>query len=361
MDISTVRTCLAAGLLLFSSSAFTQSLGNEALRRSEARRSAGNIHLDRVEATSGGNYNLIQNTPGNIIHDPLSDSYHTRSVINDPQNVHVNVVEPKQNSIVLEADVMINVQASSYVAIFAVTQDGKDVASTDSAMNSRLDIFNEGLKEVGISMDNVHVDFISLIPKYEVEFVINKKLSNNANEVNSGFRMKKNIHVIFDKHEYLDKIITSAAKAEIYDVVKVDYNVDNIKAAYDTLRVHAKKIIDMKREIYHNMGLETKVLNLSEGYDVSYPIQRYDGYTAYHTGNSYERAAQDNPNVQIREKEKVETIFYNKIPYNQFDMVLNADNVEPMVQFYYKLKVRYEVQPIPEKEEEEKVAEAGDN
>jgi uncharacterized protein YggE len=337
--------------------AYSQATGNQAMPStnqnwSDRNKDIGNNTLRESSNASFSNRAFGNNVTANSV-GAVDDIVNVNpgAQPGNPPN-QLNVGEPNNNSVVLEADVLINVKATSYVAIFAVNQEGRNVSATDSGMNARLETFMSGLTKIGIPTENVHVDFICLIPSYGIE-VVNKKLSNNAHEVPTGFQMKKNIHVIFENHQDLDDIITSAAGAEIYDVVKVDYNIDNIKAAYDTLRVEATKIIANKRGIYHNMGLDTKVVNMNEGYSVSYPIERYDGYVAYYADNSEEQAVNDNPNLNIRRSNKVETIFYNKIAYNQFDMVLNANSVEPMVQFYYKLKVRYVVSPKPEKKPED--------
>ncbi len=268
-----------------------------------------------------------------------------------PNSKQLRVSEPNHNGIVLEANVMINVQASSYVVIFSATQSGETAQQADALMNARLDKLTEGIKTMGIEESNVHVDAISMVPMYDVEFV-NKTFSNSANEVPTGFQIKKNVHVIFEDHHALDQIITAAAQAEIYDIVKVDYNVDNINAAYDTLRKVAVAIIEKNRELYTSLGLQTTVVNLADGKSCSYPAERYASYTAYHTGMSAQQAQKKNPNVEIKSVEKIKTIYYDKVPYNQFDMVLNADMVEPAVQFFYKLKVRYLVSPLPRKMED---------
>ena len=49
--------------------------------------------------------------------------------------------------------------------------------------------------------------------------------------------------------------------------------------------------------------------------------------------------------IPVNDQTKNVTVYYNSIPSNQFDMVLNPDNAEPVVQFYYTLKVRYEITP----------------
>lgn len=256
---------------------------------------------------------------------------------------------PYDNSVIFDADVMINMQASSYTAIFSVTDFGKTVIAADSAMSARLKIFTDALVKDSINAGDIHIDFISMLPVYEIN-PQNKVFSNIATEVPAGFKIKKNVHVLFYDHTKLDQIITHAAKASIYDLVKVDYNVNDIQAAYDTLRKIAVEVIDMKRNTYAMMGFETTILTMAEGYDSKYPEERYESYTAYLQGNSYNQ--QTNPNLQVQTTEKEQTVFYNKVPYKTFDRVLNADLAEPGVQFYYKLRVKCKMEHIEEKKEE---------
>lgn len=260
---------------------------------------------------------------------------------------------PYDNSVVFDADVMINMEASSYTAIFSVTDFGKTVISADSAMSARLKLFTDALKKDSIATSDIHIDFITMLPVYEVE-PQNKVFSNLATEVPAGFKIKKNVHVLFYNHTKLDNIITHAAKASIYDLVKVDYNVNDIQAAYDTLRKIAVQVIDMKRNTYAMMGFETTIMTMAEGYDSKYPEERYESFTAYLEGQSFVNQQQGS-NLQVKTAEKEQTVFYNKVPYKTFDRVLNADLAEPGVQFYYKLRVKCKMEHV----EEEPVPAAG--
>ncbi len=260
-------------------------------------------------------------------------------------NTQAQAALPYDNSVIFDADVMINMEASSYTAIFSVTDFGKTVISADSAMSSRLKLFTDALLKDSIMQGDIHIDFITMLPVYEVE-PQNKVFSNIATEVPAGFKIKKNVHVLFYDHTKLDQIITHAAKASIYDLVKVDYNVNDIQAAYDTLRKIAVQVIDMKRNTYQMMGFETTILTMAEGYDSKYPEERYESYTAYLQGQSYVNQPQQNPNQQVKTVEKEQTVFYNKVPYKTFDRVLNADLAEPGVQFYYKLRVKCKMEHI---------------
>jgi uncharacterized protein YggE len=257
---------------------------------------------------------------------------------------------PYDNTVIFDADVMINVQASSYTAIFSMTDFGTTVFSADSILGARLKTFMTGLKKDSIKDDDIHVDFISMLPVYEV-LPENKVFSNIATEKPAGFKIKKNVHVLFYDHRKLDKIITDAAQAGIYDLVKVDYNVANIQSAYDTLRKVAADIIALKRSNYERMGFTTSMVMMAEGYDSKYPEERYASYTAYIQGASAQTIAQQNPHMQIRQAEKEQTVFYNKVPYKQFDKVLNADLAEPGVQFYYKMRVKCKLELIKKDED----------
>jgi uncharacterized protein YggE len=286
-----------------------------------------------------------------------------------PQRVHVNISAPDNRNVILQADVLINMKPTSYVAIFSATQNGKTATETDSLLNIRLAMVENGLKQMGIKASDIHIDVISMLPTYSIKLE-KKKFSHTANEIPTGFQMKKNIHVIFYNHDKLSEIISHVAKAEIYDIVKVDYNLSNIEAVYDSLMEAASLVIKMKEKLYEKMGLHLEVENMSDGFNVAYPLERYASYTAFNTGSSIEEVRiakkrkdravnvyvsgsnqkvninnydkdEDETRFIVNHTEKKETIYYNKIPYNQFDRVINADFVAPRIQFFYTLKVRY--------------------
>lgn len=307
----------------------------------------------------------------------------------NPQRVSVNVNVPSGNQAYLQADIMINVQATSYAAIFSATQNGVTASETDSLMNIRLKTVTDGLKKIGIKDNEIHIDVISLVPTYSLK-LDEKKFTKTANEIPTGFQLKKNVHIIFYDHGKLSEVISQMAKAEIYDIVKVDYNLADIQSVYDTLRKAATQIVKMKEKEYPKMGLHLIIENMSDGFNTAYPLERYASYTAFYTGSSIEevkiakkkkeqvknvfvtgknptinvnatsKEAEDDTEFIVKYTDKNKTIYYNKVPYNQFDLVMNADFVEPRIQFFYTLKVRYTVmneeayQEMKEKKKEEK-------
>lgn len=357
-----VHTLTLAGLFILSI-AGAQSSGSAVQPLTNPTFSNGNVSsmgnfagitalAPNITATVGGttgytNYSYQWSPDGQKreYYNPYTGKYESAPQAGADQTA--NAALPYDNSVIFDADVMINVAASSYTAIFSVTDFGTTVLSADSAMGAKLKTFLDGLKSDSVKEADIHIDFITMLPVYEV-LPENKVFSNIATEKPAGFKIKKNVHVLFYDHRKLDKIVSNAAHAGIYDLVKVDYNVNDIETAYDTLRNVAVKIIEMKRKTYEKMGFATTILMMAEGYDSKYPEERYASYTAYIQGVSAQNVAQQNPNIQVREAEKEQTIFYNKVPYKQFDKVLNPDIAEPGVQFYYKMRVKCRMEPAKE-------------
>lgn len=263
---------------------------------------------------------------------------------NPPRGVNLTTTNNSNGFTPIKADVMMNVQATSYVAVLSVTQAGENVLQTDSLMDVRLNNVFIELAKAGIPIENTHVDFISMLPTYEFE-MLEKRYSKTMNEVPTGFEMKKNIHVRFAEHDRLNDLITAAAKAEIYDLVKIDYNVADMNLIYEQLRKKAEEIIRQKTESYSRMGFTLEAQNYSSTQGSVYPMERYVKYLAANTGvpkNYAKKATKEKP-VEYNYADKNTTIYYEKVPSSQFDVVLNANMVEPTVQFYYSMNVNYRI------------------
>ncbi|MBK9515021.1 MAG: SIMPL domain-containing protein [Flavobacteriales bacterium] len=129
------------------------------------------------------------------------------------------------NMLVLEVNAMMNMKADSYLAIFHITQLGQSAEEADSLMNARIDGFTQRVKEHGVKEKDVFPDMLSFVPVYEIE-TTRKLFSKTYQEVPAGFEIQKNIHVRFTDARILDRLVTAAAKEEIYDLVKVDFFVE---------------------------------------------------------------------------------------------------------------------------------------
>jgi uncharacterized protein YggE len=285
---------------------------------------------------------------------------------NQQQGITIPINNASGSNITLKADVMMNVKASSYTVIFAITQNGPDVLSTDSMMSGRIDQIAYGLGRLGIAEEDIHIDAVSMVPTYAFKLE-EKKFSKRSVEVPTGFEMKKNIHILVRNARLIDPIISEMAYAEVYDIVKVEYNIDGIQTYYEELRKAAKSVIETKMATYTGFDMHLTLYALGDGFAVVYPQERYKSYTAYNSGSSMAAVrnamastshdikingntnfinienSKKQPEQQfiIQTADKNRTTFYDRVAYNQFDKVINADIEEPCIQITYSLQTSY--------------------
>lgn len=255
---------------------------------------------------------------------------------------------PVNNEILLEVNAMFNENADSYLAIFHLDQVGANAREADSLMNQRINNFRKDVSKIGISEDDFIIDMLSMLPVYEVE-VTKKLFSKSYTEIPAGFEIQKNIHVRFKNPQVLDKIITSAAINEIYDLVKVDYYVKNVEAIYDSLRAQATRLV-LKREAQLKalgINVEGQWRIAGDKIGVYFPLDRYTTYQS-NSSISIDAAKKKGTVTQIK---RPNTLFYNKIPYTGYDIINNPEIVEPAVQYTYNLQVKFTMERKPEKVE----------
>lgn len=252
------------------------------------------------------------------------------------------------NVLVLEVNAMMNMRADSYLAIFNLNQLGQTAEEADSLMNRRMEGLMGRLRKLGIKDADAFTDMLSFVPVYELEST-RKLFSTSYQEVPAGFEIQKNIHIKFRDARVLDKIVSAAAKEGIYDLVKVDYFVDQQSACYDTLRMFATRLMQQKLKNFTKLGLKVEESHriAGEKNGAYFPLDRYTAYQSRtRTSLNSRRKGQLLDDVR-----NPSTLFYNKVPYGNFDIVLHADITEPPVQYTYNLTLQCQLpEAFPKKE-----------
>ncbi len=254
--------------------------------------------------------------------------------------------------LMLEVNAMINATADSYLAIFHLTQVGQTAVETDSLMNQRINGFTKRLKALGLKEKDVFVDMLNFVPVYQYD-TVRRFFSTTYTEVPAGFEIQKNVHVKFTDARILDKIVSAATLSEIYDLVKVDYFVGDQSACYDTLRTMATKLMKRKIAQFKELGLDVEASHRtgSEKNGAYFPLERYQNYSS-NTRMSIN--SQRKGMGRMLDTHKPKTLFYNKVPYSAFDIVLHAEITEPPVQFTYNMVVYLKLPAeVPQKEVKE--------
>lgn len=236
----------------------------------------------------------------------------------------------------VEASVAMNVKADAYVAVFGLSQEAPTAAESNNKVNNLIAAFTRELNTLGIKGSDIYVDFITQNKVYDYATA-----GSVTTEKLSGFETKKNIAVRYSDREILEKIIASATKNSIFDLVKVDYVVNDMKSVKARLYDEAVKIIKQKETAYANsFGVKMSPSNIAnEKYDAFYPGELYAGYQAYESGNTYG----DYENRRVIQQRKTKTFYYEPLDASDYDLVINQMGIEPMVQFTLYMRVQYDL------------------
>lgn len=244
-----------------------------------------------------------------------------------------------ENILEISVNALSNQEADTYTAIFSVMQLGKTAEETNNLMNSRVNAFIADLKSLGLTPENIYIDMVNFLPKYEND--VTKKLFSKKTftEIPKGFEMQKNVHISYTKPEILDDIVTAASRQEIYDIVKVDYFVQHQDEIYLQLRKAAVDYLEKVKQqlIGAGVNLDSAYTSAAENAWVAYPMNRYESYQAF----SSQSIDPGDKNVNINLVDKPTSRFYNAIPANDYDVVINPAILEPAVQFSYNLVMRF--------------------
>lgn len=243
------------------------------------------------------------------------------------------------HAVEININALSNQKADNYTAIFSCLQVGKTAEETDNLLSGRINGLLNSLQALGISRNDVYVDMVNFLPKYEYD--MSKKLFSKKTytEIPKGFELQKNIHVRYSDPSLLDNIVTAAAAQEIYDIVKVDYFVKEPQTVYAQLRAAAFTYLNDVKKSYKTIGMnfDSAYVITAENAWVVYPINRYEKYQAFSSQSLY----YDKNSDVVNPADKPVARFYNAVPANDYDIVINPEILEPAVQFSYNLIVRF--------------------
>ncbi len=236
----------------------------------------------------------------------------------------------------IEVNVLLNAKADAYVVVFGVAQEGTTADVSNTKVNDVISNFSKSLNSLGITKTDIYVDFITQNKVYEYK----TSDANVVTEELSGFETKKTVAVRYKDRAQLEPIITAATKASIFDLIKVDYVINDLPAIRQKLYDEATKLIKQKEEKYKN-SFNLKLYSIAitnEKYDSFFPGELYQNYQAYESGGTY---GSYNNNYRVIQRRKSSTLYYEPLDVTDFDSVINAMGIEPMVQFTLYLRVQY--------------------
>ena len=240
----------------------------------------------------------------------------------------------------IEAYVLMNAAPDEFVAVFGVAQEGATGAESNQKVNARIEQFLSAAEKLGVNRSNTYVDFITQNRTYGFA----PSGDNTIRESLTGFETKKTVSLRYKDRAMLEKLIAAAGQASIFDLIKVDYIVNDMGKIKRALFDEAIKIVKQKEEAYSrslNLAVSRKSL-LQETYNTYYPGELYQTYTAFESGAVDSNYYGQGGTRVIRER-KSSTSYLEPLDRSAFDAVLNPGGIEPMVQCTLFMKVMYSI------------------
>lgn len=242
-------------------------------------------------------------------------------------------------SFIIQANILKNIKADYYIAVFGVSQEGQTVLESNTKINERVKKFIDNIKAIGIKETDIYTDIITQYRIYD----ISRNKNSELEEYLKGFELSKNIIIKYNQPNQIEQLLTIASKENIFDLIKVDYIVEDVSKVYEEMFQLASDIIKKKKDLYLKLTSATVLSSAqiyAENFASYYPIESYRNYTAFST-NYYDSYWWSND--KRKAMRKFETFYYDKIDYSGFDKIVNATVLEPLVQFVLTLQVKYDL------------------
>ena len=247
-----------------------------------------------------------------------------------------NLLSNQEGNFSIEASVLVNVKPDSFVAVFGVAQEAQTADESNGKVNARVEDFLKNLASLQVSKNDIYVDFIVQNKIYDYQIK-----GDVAEQYLSGFETKKTVAIKYKNRDLLEKIVVAASKAQIFDLIKVDYIVSDFEPIRQKLFDEAANVIRQKEARYRNaFAMTIKPVGLAaEKYDAFYPGERYENYQAFESGTA---TATDFRNVRTTvNMRKGTTFYYSPLDENKFDKIVSPIGVEPEVQFTVYMQFQY--------------------
>ena len=247
-----------------------------------------------------------------------------------------------EHTLTITTSVLLNEVADSYLLTVGLNQEATTVKECNELINDRIEKTLSSLRKIGVSKEDSYVDFITQTKVYD--YTID---NSEAEQLEIGFEIKKNINIYFTDITLMDQIVEICAQEEIYDIINIEYIIEDVSAVYNQLFEEAMSIAESKKEQFEKFCSRSVSDNyrvLSDNFFSVFPKSQYKQYEAKES--SQLNVINHNRNQFVRkEARKNRTYYYQGLNVSDFDKVLGIQNPQVGVQHSMTVTVEYKLNP----------------
>jgi hypothetical protein len=230
----------------------------------------------------------------------------------------------------IDARLLTSIPTRNYVVVFGLNQEADKLEDANRRLQEQVARLRQGLTTLGVRPEDIYLDFITQTRTYDY-----KVKDNTARENMAGFQIKENMVIRYQDRTLLDRIVPLFAQSGVYDLIKVDYETEDLAPIRARMLAEAQRIIREKEQGYAQLGIKLTAVSVhADIFDAFQPSDAYSSYRAFETGTV-------DDNYRVVERRKNSTLYFDALEPIRFDLVLNPIGFEPQVQCTYYLRVKY--------------------
>jgi uncharacterized protein YggE len=161
----------------------------------------------------------------------------------------------------------------------AVTAEGENAQDCRKQVAATIDALSAAWQKLGIGKDEIVVDFIAILPRYE--WVMEKRGDVAVGvEKKAGYRMQTNVHVAVKNGKQVDAALDSAFEQGVTDIIAFDYWSEDLDAVKVQAREQAMEAAINISNTLLAVFLKDRppVINIQEETHVIFPESLYHSF-----------------------------------------------------------------------------------
>lgn len=256
---------------------------------------------------------------------------------------NVSSMQSTDRLLTITSSVLLHEVADRYLLTVGLNQEAETVLACNTAINKRIAQVLNALKKLGIKAEDTYVDFVTQTKVYDYEVG-----QTEAQQLERGFEIKKNINIHFEDILLMDQIVEICASQEIYDIINIEYLIDDINVIYERLFEEAMVVAEARKKTFEKFGsrsVSSKYRVVSDNFFSVFPKTQYKQYEAKESSdlNIYQSNNRYTSYVR-KEARKNRTFYYEGLFTGNFDKVIGMQNPQIGVQHALTLTIEYQLQ-----------------
>ena len=183
-----------------------------------------------------------------------------------------------QSVVMVEGKSVVSIKPTAIRIVLATTFEGVSSQECKAGIEQKITQLRPLWNQAGIANDKIVEDFISILPRYEIEV---KKLEGKevAMEKKSGYVIQTNIHLAVKDDAQAMKVLDVAFENGITDIIGFDYWSEELDQKKQEVRAKAIQAAKAKADVMLGLFAERPpVINVQENTEVVYPESMYESF-----------------------------------------------------------------------------------